>query len=359
MTPSSQSIALLPFSTVNKERTGKIIFNEKKKIFGKDQDSWNLVDFESHFFDEVDNNDYSILLGLTITQWMKPSITSTGSFINQNGDGELYVTVLPPLAIEILTNSKSINIDVKHKLSNQNENCHHLGISTRLEYFGNYFIDQNLFVADVFVSSLSTDIYRKAFYSILETIYNNGVDLTQFLKNLELIVTDFSIPQYNGISEALINFTWEKKIEIYGLNEKFSGCLFHYKQSALRLKRKMNTRDKNIFQSYIEKIEVMDNKNEIKSELNKLSNSIETTKTWCSWWMKAQPLNLLFNCIQQKEKQTNNEIESLHAHMVPYSTAILSFRESLNRYFEIYEMLVSIINGKQVRDTFSPKRKRY
>ena len=92
---------------------------------------------------------------------------------------------------------------MKHKLSNENQNTHHLDIFGRIEFFGDYFIDENAFIAGILVSDLLTKIFKKSFYSLFEFINNHGVNGENFFDQFEIIITDFSNVQYNGISHAM------------------------------------------------------------------------------------------------------------------------------------------------------------
>jgi hypothetical protein len=68
---------------------------------------------------------------------------------------------------------------------------------------------------------------------------------------------------------------------------------------------------------------------------------------------------MLINCLNQNETKTNNNIESLHAHYDVKPTAILTFKQCLDRYINLFNVLVHIVNGNQIRYTLSPKRQRF
>ena len=267
--------------------------------------------------------------------------------------------VFPPLGINMMADCKSVNIDVKHKQKNQNQNAHHLGIATRIDYFLGYFIDELSFVADIFVTSLSVESYKFSFYHLLEIMKKNDVKMDSFLQQLELIVCDFCSIQQQGLQIAINMFLFEHNLNHINVTEKISGCEFHWKQSVLRIKNRLENNDKKLFQAHVDKISNIQSKSGIYEQLSIIQNSISGVNSWCRWWQQDTTLNLLFNCLHTNDMNTNNQIESLHAKMSIKSTAILNYKDSMNRYIDLYNYLATVLKNVQTRYTHSPKRVRY
>jgi hypothetical protein len=134
------------------------------------------------------------------------------------------------------------------------------------------------------ISHLTTELYKISFYRLFDTIIKNGLSIENFWKNLELIVTDFSLPQQNGIRTAIKIIETEQNIEMKGVEEKLSGCFYHFKQSSLRLKNKLTIEDSNLFESHIQKLEKCYTLSSLKEQFQKIKYNIPQTKNWCNWW---------------------------------------------------------------------------
>ena len=122
-----------------------------------------------------------------------------------------------------------------------------------------------------------------------------------------------------------------EKFQLEGIEEKFSGCLFHYRQSALRIKRKLNNDDQELFQTYVDRIIKCDEKQKLQNEFSMLSKALPMCKKWCNWWIQDKIFTMLHSCIQENKYNTNNNIESLDSSFIQHNTTVLNYRECLNR----------------------------
>jgi hypothetical protein len=100
-------------------------------------------------------------------------------------------------------------------------------------------------VADILITHLSSEMFYKSFYSILQNMKINAINMVKFLNNVELIVSDFCLTQQEGVRKAIRIFCLENKIEIQ-VDSLFSACLFHFGQSALRKKKKEKSEESRI-----------------------------------------------------------------------------------------------------------------
>jgi hypothetical protein len=320
------------------------------------QNLWDIIPYEYELIESIDEEHHSTLLGCNIKQWIKPLVSSSYSYINEKGQCEMALTVMPPLGVEILANSQSFSVDVKHKLRHQTQNCHHFGVSTRLDYFHDNHVDINTFAADILITHLTWQMFYKAFYSILETMKCNGVNMNKFFRNLELIVSDFCMTQQKGIRHAILVFCFENEINSVDIDSLFSGCLFHFGQSSLRMKR--NVQDQELFSKFIDSIKRSQSYHELYQHFQNLKQSVKGTTNWCQWWSQEQPLTMLWSSLRQKELNTNNNIESLHSLFQPKATVVQEFRQISLRYFQLYDQLAFILRGNQFRYTKMPRKRR-
>jgi hypothetical protein len=118
ITASSNKIKSLQTNFHNTERTKKVVSDTKKKLFGTNQNLWHLIPYEQAIFDKLKDEDYKEFLDYNIKNWLKAFIVSSSSFTNIKGECEMFVTIMPPLGVEILSHCKSFCMHVKHKLNN-------------------------------------------------------------------------------------------------------------------------------------------------------------------------------------------------------------------------------------------------
>ena len=151
-------------------------------------------------------------------------------------------------------------------------------------------------------------------------------------------------------------FSIEHEIYDIDIEALFSGCMFHFGQSALRKKR--NVRDQNLFSQFIHTIKQSTEKEEMEKTFHNLKHSVNGAKGWCEWWLQEHPFNMLWRCLNQKDLNTNNDIESLHSRFEPKPTAVQEFRQISQRYLNLYDQLAFIFSGHQFRYTQMTKKRR-
>jgi hypothetical protein len=281
--------------------------------------------------------------------------------LNEKGEIETYCLVLPPIGAEILSSSRVLHVDVKHKSRNQKQNTHHLGVAVRIEEFKGYSYDRNCFCADIFLTHLTEKSFRKAFYSLLETLKSNGIQVVNFIRNLEFIISDFSLAQKNGIGQAIQQILSECGSQ-RNVEELFSGCFFHFKQSVKRMKDKLNKNEKKIFDTLVnKKLLSCGSKTQMLKQMDNIQQTLPETQNWAVWWKKEPTLSTLYSCIHQPRHQnTNNLIENLHSHMSDQHTAVLSYKSAMERFLSIYVELANLTRRQTtLRYTKDTKRRKF
>jgi hypothetical protein len=360
--PSAQAsdIEISSPAFINNEKKNQAITKERRLLFGKEQGIWGLPQYEKAMQEHIRDDKHSSLFGHNIKRWLFPSITSINCFSNASGETEHIATIIPPLSVEILSQTKVIHVDVKHKKRHESENCHHFGISTRLETFHGKFIDKNTFVCDIFMSHLTRLSFNKAFYAVLECMHNNAVSVKKFLDSLEFVVADFSLSQRKGIEDAIFIFSHTHGIPFNATHIKslFAGCFFHFRQSATRIKDRVSQEDKDILNMLIERLINVDSINELERKLDTIAFTVPSCRNWAHWWKQDSIKWMLLTCIT--EDTTNNPIESHHSHFKSKNTLVLNYRISMDRYIQLFDLLANTVNNTAaIRYTLDPKRQRY
>jgi hypothetical protein len=67
---------------------------------------------------------------------------------------------------------------------------------------------------------------------------------------------------------------------------------------------------------------------------------------------------MLWKCLQEKDFNTNNNIESLHSLFATKPTTVQEFKQITDRYFQLYTKLTFIFSGYQHKYTLIPKQRR-
>jgi hypothetical protein len=355
--PSNDKIKNLQINFNNKDNLNKVFYKNKKKVFGSNQSVFSIGQYESKYFDCIDASQYDKIYNGDIINWLKPSVASFGGGLQK--EMEYYFTIFPPLGVKLLSDSTVLHIDVKHKRRNENQNDHHLGILIHLENFDGILIDINCFVCDIFISHLTKQNFNKSFLSILEVMESYGIDVVTYIQELELIVSDFSQSQREGIEIAINTYLAGKGKKIDGLENKFSGCKFHFMQSVKRLKNRLNDIDKSLVDKIV--VEILNVKTivELKMKLNKIKLVSNVTDKWVNWWLNEKILNLLFGCLTNKVS-TNNNIESSHSNFFKSSTSVQNYHELMNNFKKTYVKISTLLNNKSILTYATDlKRKRF
>jgi hypothetical protein len=355
--PSNEKIKNLQKNFINSDNLNKIFYKSKNKIFGSNQSVFSISQYELKYFESIDPNKYTNIYNGTIIDWLKPSVASFGGGVQS--EMEYYFTIFPPLGIKILSNSKVLHVDVKHKRKNETENDHHLGILVHLEKFDDVSVDINCFVCDIFISHLTKNNFYKSFLSILEIMQSYGIDVIDYLKNLELIISDFSQAQREGIENAINTYFIQRNERKIDLKDKFSGCKFHFLQSVKRLKDRFSETEKMMIDNVVDEILNVRTISELQSNLTKIKIISSSTNKWVDWWCNEKVLNLLFGCLTGKVT-TNNNIESAHSNFYKSSTSVQNYHELMDNFKNTYVKISSILNNESILTyTIDLKRKRF
>ena len=334
----------------NNEKFDKIMKKRKEIVFGIDQSETSLFSYEKQVQNGFETEEYNYFYEQTISEWIFPFVIMANYFHLKN-EFHFVSVMFCKFQCLLLLNSNAIHIDTKHKTKPNREPIHHFGICVRTENFGEAMVDEPLLVLDAFISKLDECTFHSIFSCLLNRMKDYEIDTAEFIKQLEAIVSDFSISQNNGVKKAISIHLFQEKADqnvIYQIYEKFKGCYFHFKQSVARLKRILKSDDKSIFESSIEIICKSKTKYNAKRQLELLEVQLPITKGWCKWWMREQVLSLLWNCFNGGNFYTNNNIENIHSNQFTNqrNSIIVEYKSILDSNVEIYNKLTSIFNNQ-------------
>ena len=139
-----------------------MLHQRRNFIFGKDQSLWSLPKYQQELHDNIKDKNHHIIFDHHISSWLFPFLADYSYYFSK-GSMEFVATIFTKFQALLLSNTKCMNIDLKHKKLTTGENFHHFGVCIRVEEFENKLVDEVVFALNSFISHLTIFTYYQTF----------------------------------------------------------------------------------------------------------------------------------------------------------------------------------------------------